>query len=358
MDSAPYGYLVTAAVIAAYTACAVAPRGWLGFVLGIQVGELPFLWAYVLIALTWLTDAGGGLVTPVGLAGLTLAALSLGGLAVLARRSLSTAQALARALPGRRPRLRVRRALLCPLPFRPPAVRRVANIRYGDAGVRNLLDVYHHRSTPTGAPVFIHLHGGALRHGRKNRQALPLIHHLAGHGWVCISANYRLGPSARFPDHLIDVKKVIAWARASAHPYGADGSTVVVAGSSAGGQLAALAALTANDPRFQPGFASADTGVTAAVVLSGYYGRPGAPDAPAEHVRPDAPPFLVLHGDHDTLIPAVRAREFVARLGAVSDAEVRYAELPGAQHSFDLFHSIRNDTVVRTIEDVLRGAIP
>jgi acetyl esterase/lipase len=71
---------------------------------------------------------------------------------------------------------------------------------------------------------------------------------------------------------VIDVKKVIAWARAHADEYGADPAFVVVAGSSAGAHLAATAALTANDPTFQPGFEEADTTVAAAVGLYGYYG--------------------------------------------------------------------------------------
>ncbi len=62
-----------------------------------------------------------------------------------------------------------------------------------------------------------------------------MLYRLAGRGWVCISANYRLSPAARFPDHLVDAKKVIAWVREHGARYGADASNLVVAGSSAGG---------------------------------------------------------------------------------------------------------------------------
>jgi acetyl esterase/lipase len=143
---------------------------------------------------------------------------------------------------------------------------------YGNAGTGNLLDVCRHRSHPSGGPTLVHLHGGAFVSGRKNREALPLIYRLASRGWVCIRANCRLSPAVRFPDHLIDVKKVIAWVREHGHEYGADPTVVFVAGSSAGGHLAALAALTPNDPAFQPGFERADTSVTAAISLYGYYG--------------------------------------------------------------------------------------
>src|SRR6185369_3509236 len=99
-----------------------------------------------------------------------------------------------------------------------------------------------------------------------------LIHRLASRGWVCISANYRIGAAARFPDQLVDVKRLIAWARDQGPAYGGDGSTVVVAGGSAGAQLASLAALTSNDSRYQPGFEGADTSVIATVALYGLYG--------------------------------------------------------------------------------------
>jgi acetyl esterase/lipase len=187
---------------------------------------------------------------------------------------------------------------------------------------------------------------------------LSLIYRLASRGWVCVSANYRLSPAATFPDHLVDVKKVIAWVRAHAEEFGADPSIMLVAGGSAGAQLASLAALTPNDPHYQPGFENADTSVTAAVALYGLYspasyGSPEASDDarfPMSHLRPDAPPFFVAHGDHDTLLRVEAAREFAQRLRGASRSPVVYAELPRAQHTFDRFRSVRCDNVVDGIE--------
>jgi acetyl esterase/lipase len=129
---------------------------------------------------------------------------------------------------------------------------------------------------------------------------------------------------------------------------------VFVAGSSAGGHLAAMAALTPNDPAFQPGFERADTSVTAAICLYGYYGgldtRDRLPSSPQAYIRTDAPPFFVAHGDQDTVVLVEDARRFVERLRSTSSHPVVYAELPGAQHAFDLFHSIRFETVVNAIE--------
>jgi acetyl esterase/lipase len=216
-----------------------------------------------------------------------------------------------------------------------------------------LLDVYFHRSQPVGGPVLIHLHGGGYYAGRKNSQALPLIYRLASQGWVCISANYRLRPKAEHPDHLIDYKRVIAWARDHAGDYGADPAALFATGSSAGGHMAALAALTANDPRYQPGFEEADTAVSAVVSLGGYHGNyygKGEESSPIAHARADAPPFFIVHGELDSMVPVDSARAFAAKLGEVSANPVVYAELPGAQHAFDLFHSVRFEAVVNGIE--------
>jgi acetyl esterase/lipase len=230
----------------------------------------------------------------------------------------------------------------------------VANISYGGAGAHNLLDVYRHRSHPSGSPTLIHLHGGAFVGGAKSREARPLLYRLASQGWLCVSANYRLSPDATFPDHLVDVKKVIAWVREHGPDYGADPGTVFVAGSSAGGHLASLAALTANDPLFQPGFEGADTSVTAAISLYGYYGPLDAderpPSTPLAYVGPGAPPFFVAHGDLDMHVPVEGARLFVDRLRSTSQSPVVYAELPGGQHTFDLVHSLRFEAVVNAIE--------
>jgi acetyl esterase/lipase len=197
------------------------------------------------------------------------------------------------------------------------------------------------------------LHAGAFRFGSKHFGARHLLYRLASHGWVCIGANYRLRSAAKFPDPLIDVKGVIAWVRAHGPEYGADPTAVFLAGSSAGGHLASLAALTPNDPAFQPGFERTDTAVAAAISLYGYYGPVTSgerPSSPLAYVNPEAPPTFVAHGDQDTLVIVEDARHFAEQLRAASSNPVVYAELPGAQHGFDVFRSRRFETVVDAIE--------
>ena len=178
-----------------------------------------------------------------------------------------------------------------------------------------------------------------------------MLHRLASQGWVSISATYRLGQAGRFPNSLIDAKQVISWAHSHAAGYGADPSVLIVAGSSAGAHLASMAALTPNDPAFQPGFEDADTAVNAAVCLYGYHGDREAggmlPSSPEAYVSCDAPPFLIAHGENDVLIPIGHADHFVQRLRG---CPVIYLRLPSAEHSFDLFHSPRFETVIDGIQ--------
>jgi acetyl esterase/lipase len=205
----------------------------------------------------------------------------------------------------------------------------------------------------------VYLHGGRFRWGDKHLEARPLLHRLASEGWLCVSANYHLSetPAAGFPRHLIDVKRVIAWARLHGREFGGDPDVVVVAGSSAGGHLAAMAALTPSLPQFQPGFETIDTSVTAAIGLGGYYGPLGKgihpPASPVVYAGSHAPPFLIVHGQNDTYTAAEGARDFVERLRAASKSPVAYAELPGGQHAFDLFRSIRFERVVDGVESFL-----
>jgi acetyl esterase/lipase len=329
---------------------------------------------YVLVASTLLAVAQDDVATPVGWVALGVAAVTTIGLGVVVWRGLMARGTVDGALrdalgeawrskldPARATALRTRiplgRILLAPYPNRPRDVERIANVAYGDHGRMNLLDVYRHRSRPSRCPTLVHFHGGAFRSGRKSRETRPLLYRLASEGWVCVSANYRLRPRAAFPEHLVDAKKAIAWLRDHADRFGIDPDVIVVAGSSAGGHLAMMTALTPGDPAYQPGFEGADTSVCAAILLYGFYGSPttgdGRPSTPVAYLRADAPPVFVAHGDRDTIVIVDDARQFVDALRRTSEQPVVYAELPGGHHTFDLAHSIRCEAVVDGIEGFL-----
>lgn len=261
-----------------------------------------------------------------------------------------------------------------------------ADIAYGECGSRNTLDVWRRPDLDRGgrAPVLLQVPGGAWMVGSKRGQAHPLMSHLVELGWVCVSINYRLSPRSTWPDHIVDVKRALAWTKNHIAGYGGDPDWIAITGGSAGGHLCALAALTPNDPQFQPGFEDTDTTVRAAVPFYGVYdftadtalhpllapalqayvfkqSRRRFPDiyraaSPITYVSPDAPPFFVLHGRNDSLVPVEQSRAFSARLREVSKQPVVYAELPFAQHAFDIFASARARQTAAAVEQFLAEA--
>jgi acetyl esterase/lipase len=351
----PWGYLIGLLIL--MLPAVRLPRMPIGpgtafFLAGIAVLELPFLASAAFAASTTLAAAEGDLDSPVTI---TAAALAGACLTLTTWRGMRAMPILMRATGDLRisPRLPWSRILLRPFAVRPRTVERVANLSYGPHGERNLLDLYRHRSGAANAPVLIHFHGGYYTTGHKNSQSLPLLHRLAEQGWVGLSANYRLGHTGGFEAHLQDAKRVVAWVRTHGREWGMDPDRIVLSGSSAGAHMSALAALTPGQPRFQPGFEDVDTSVSAVVGLGGYYGAyfDGGPDGdPLTHAHAGAPPFLIVHGGHDTVVPVAGARRFAEGLQAVSAQPVVYVELPGAQHGFDLFHSPRFEAVVNTVE--------
>ena len=72
--------------------------------------------------------------------------------------------------------------------------------------------------------------------------------------------------------------------------------------------------------------------------------------SPMDQIHPEAPPFLVIHGDCDSLAPVTEARRFVEDLRAGSNAPVAYAELAGAQHAVDIFPSLRTEHALTGVE--------
>ena len=140
----------------------------------------------------------------------------------------------------------------------PLPIRWERNVQFARAGGRSLrMDIVRPDVTDVvdePRPVLVQVHGGGWVLGFKDRQGQLLMRQMASRGWVCCNVDYRLSPMATFPDHLVDVKRAIAWIRDNADELGVDPEFIAVTGGSAGGHLTALVALTANQPRFQPGF--------------------------------------------------------------------------------------------------------
>lgn len=399
------GYVVRQAVTAALTANAIRPVpgfrvGVPAFFAGWLTGELaPHLLAVT--ATDAATQLGRGRRDPLGLA---LAGASMAGLGYLiaqSRRAEHIAEdALVEALgidyveqldeaPTPADLATPWGRLANPFAFgrarRKAGVEVKRDVPFAPYGKRGMLDVYTSSNTPeSGAPVLLHVHGGAWTIGKKEQQGLALMEHLAAKGWVCVTVNYRLAPRDRWPAQIVDVKQAIAWIKDNVADYGGDPDYIAITGGSAGGHLTSLAALTPNDPAFQPGFEEKDTTVQVAVPHYGVYDIAGAtghrnvelmrdrflakrvfdlsyseaPEVyeaatPLMRVTPDAPDFFVVHGRDDTLVGVDQARQLVELLRETSKRTVVYAELPHAQHAFDVFPSIRSQHIVRAIDRYL-----
>lgn len=245
------------------------------------------------------------------------------------------------------------------------------NISYGPGGRSHLLDVWRRPDLPANqpAPVLIQVPGGGWSVNDKRGQAYPLMTRMVELGWVCVSINYSRSPRNAWPSHIVDVKRAIAWVRSNIADFGGDPEFIAVTGGSAGGHLGSLAALTADDPTLQPGFEDADTSVQAAAPFYGVYDltdhgsmhkltmpllerlvmqRRLAENreifeaaSPTLRAHRNAPPFFILHGENDAVVPPSQARAFDAALRKAGAPTVAYAEIPNAHHAFDALATLR-----------------
>ena len=263
-------------------------------------------------------------------------------------------------------------------------VEKAGTVQYGPHPRVNMADIWRRRDLPRDgkAPVLLQVPGGAWAIGMRRPQAYPLLSHLAERGWVCVSIDYRVSPRHTWPDHIVDVKRALAWIKEHIADYGGDPDFVAITGGSAGGHLCSLAALTHDDPQYQPGFEHADTSVAVAVPIYGRYDwltakgsgrkefiaflqkfvvkKPIADNkqvyldaSPIKRLRPDAPPFFILHGEDDSIIPVQEGREFAEAMRNTSTSVVAYAEIPHAQHAFDFYGSPRAQYTAQAVEEFL-----
>ena len=403
----PVFFLIVSIVGLWHTANAIRPPkrepfSNLVFFPGWLTSELPLQIMLLQAVGLGLFVAGGAIEGTAGLVGLGLTALSWVGLVAMAVQAHRAGAVLEAAMaeglggayrPPTDPPSPIQWARLA-LPFhlRSADVSVTKNVAYlPDATKFHRLDVFRGKNAKEegGAPVLLYVHGGGWVIGDKKEQGLPMMNHLAGRGWVCVSANYRLSPKATWPDHLVDTKAALAWVKEHIAEYGGDPDQVVISGGSAGGHIAAVMALTANDPEYQPGFEHVDTSVVAGVPIYGVYdltnrlgfrskgfvrflaktvmkstaaadplgwAKASAMDRVA--TAPQIPPMFLIHGRNDTLVPVGEARHMASLLRAKSQSPVVYAELPGAQHAFEIFHSLRTAHLVVAIERFLGTVVP
>ena len=227
------------------------------------------------------------------------------------------------------------------------------------------------------APVVVYVHGGGWTGGDPQKQARDLYHALALDGWVTVAVRYPFTPQVTVEHQVDTIRQAVRWARSQLPQlaeHAVTPSTVVLAGGSAGGHLAALAALTAADESER---------VDACVGIYGVYdmaNRNGtrahwtkterevmlatveqAPEryravSPIDRIHDSSPPMLIVHGTHDTLVPLGEGAQFVDALRAAG-RPVDFVPVYGAQHAFDALSSITSRTSAAVIRDWLRRTV-
>jgi acetyl esterase/lipase len=262
----------------------------------------------------------------------------------------------------------------------------IRDIPFAQPGGHHLaLDLY----LPNGAKdpaLVVYVHGGAWRAGSKG--SMPLTGLLES-GFAVASVDYRLSPIARFPAQIHDIKAAIRFLRAKRSEYGYDADRIVIAGSSAGGHLAALVGVTNGHQELEGSVGDHLQQSSDVQAIVSYYGASnfetilsqstprglgvripalqlllGAqPEdkphvaklaSPVFHVDRTDPPLLLLHGDQDPQMPVNQSIELE---GKYTDAGVPVALefVHSAAHGGKLFYDAdRNRVVVEFLEKHLR----
>lgn len=252
------------------------------------------------------------------------------------------------------------------------------DIPYATRSPAETLDIYLPESGTSPYPVIVAIHGGSFYRGdKRDFQIVPMLRALK-RGYALVSINYRLSGEARFPSQIYDVNAAIRWVRAQAGHYALDPERIALWGDSAGGNLAALAGVSAQVAAFSDQtLGNAETSNRVSAVVD-WYGpinlltvaaqlnkknipKDGSPatrlfgkskeeapelyqaESPENYITPECPPFFIQHGDTDTLVSVQQSMDFAAKLQDVLGRDkVTLEILPGAGHLDAAFNTDQN----------------
>lgn len=235
------------------------------------------------------------------------------------------------------------------------------DLSYGaDSGQeRWRLDLLYHRNTGDRRPAIVVIHGGGWRNGSKDKAGFQeMVRFFAERGYVAASINYRLTDQAIFPAQIEDCKAAVRWLRANATRYGVNPDRIGAIGSSAGGHLSGLLAVTTEADGLEGDGPNREQSsrLQAAVPLCGVFDltgervqggrpRPGDPRAlllggsPAErlelarraspifHVDANDPPILLVHAIGDRTVSVEQSKAMAKALEAAGvECELRLLE--------------------------------
>jgi acetyl esterase/lipase len=231
----------------------------------------------------------------------------------------------------------------------PPRGERIeSNIVYATRPTGDLhLDLYL-PARPAPHPLVIWIHGGGWKFGDKGW--LFFLRKLTRQGFAIASIQYRLSGTAKYPAAIVDCDDALHWLERNGARLGLDPHHIFLSGASAGGHLAAYVALEAGYPEVKAvcllypatdltGFANQDAKHG---YLPDWLGgsvnskrAEAIEGSPVNHVTRHAPPFLIFHGDQDTLVPIIQSKELNDRLHAAG-VESHVIVIPGEGHGFAL----------------------
>ncbi len=226
-------------------------------------------------------------------------------------------------------------------------------------GVALKMDIYRPQGRTVPTPALLYVHGGAWTRGDKRSGAAePEISELVARGYLVAAVNYRLAPRYKFPAMIEDVKCAVRFLRANAQRYNINPDKIGAWGSSAGGHLVALLGLSDASAGWDVGpYSEYPSRVQAVVDMFGptdltvlFAGANlthmeqvfGTSDrsseilkraSPINWVSADDPPFLILHGDRDSLVPLSQSQMLYEKLQA-ANVPVTLVVVENAGHGF------------------------
>lgn len=230
----------------------------------------------------------------------------------------------------------------------------ISDVKYGEAdGKELLLDICMPIESTEPLPVIMYIHGGGWRFGDKAASGGQGNAKFAQFGFFTCSINHRSTMEAPHPAQIHDVKAAVRWLRANAEKYNINPEKIGVWGHSSGGHLSALLGTSYDIPELEgesgsPGYSSrvqavcTSAGPSNIFHMGGWHDAPNSPEAslvgaeyhldrpdivkqlnPITYIREDAPPFLIVHGDLDEIVPVNQANLLFEALTDVSYIRVK-----------------------------------
>ena len=202
-------------------------------------------------------------------------------------------------------------------------------------------------------PALVYVHGGSWMHGDKS-EAVMFARGMTSQGYLVVSINYRLYPAGKFPNMIEDVKCAIRSLRAHATEYNLDPNRIAAMGPSAGGHLVSLLGTSDESAGWDVGeYLDQSSRVQAVIAMApitdlsrkfpnadietmklvGFGEHNVTQASPITHVTADDPPFLLIHGDQDTLVPYEQSQLMYDRLVQMN-VPAQLVIVKNADHSF------------------------